>query len=434
MHQIPKGFCLIPWIHAHVTAQGHRKLCCVDTVNLGNAPSPAQNRLADYWNSEEMKQVRRQMLAGELLPRCSDCSQQSNRAITYRDQMMARWPEWVGPAIAATNADGSTSLEPFTFDYRSSTCNLKCRICGPRYSTTLEMEIRRDPELQKLDRDPTFWDRGYIEARKEAQSIARDELLAAARAGTISHLYWAGGEPLFDETHWIVMNELIGTGHARHIDVAYNTNLTMLKFKGQTVEDIWPHFSHVTVQASVDGLGMAGEYIRSGFRTAHFSENMDALIALARKSPSIDIALDVTLTSFGLLHLGDLLQFAIDRHLKVTAKLMFPRKATNFMAVEFLPQAVKDDWCRRWMDFIIRNDREKLFDTLYEALDVALRRQSFDAATVAESAGAIAIFEKARGDQGTHRKLFDVDDRLANFPPTAENVEIERSPVPAYSP
>ncbi|WP_421591591.1 twitch domain-containing radical SAM protein [Shinella sp. M27] len=427
MYDVPRGFCLIPWIHAHVTAQGRRKLCCVDSINLGDAPVSADSNLKDYWNSQEMKQVRRQMLAGELLQRCNNCSQHPIRAVTYRDQMLARWHDWIGPAIAATSADGSTSLEPFTFDYRSSTCNLKCRICGPRYSTTLEMEIRRNPELQQFDPDPMLWGKGYMEARSSAQSIARDELLAAARAGTIRHLYWAGGEPLFDETHWSVMNELVRTGNARHVDVVYNTNLTMLKFKGQTVADIWPHFPHVTVQASIDGVGAAGEYIRSGFSTAHFSENMDALAAMAQQSPTIAIVLDVTLTSLGLLHLGDLLQFAVDRRLGVTSKLMFPRKVTNFMAVEFLPQAVKDDWCRRWMDWIIRNDHEKLLDALYDTLDIALRRRSFDAATVAAGAGSITVFEKTRGDQHTYRKLLEVDDRLVNFLPIAETAGREQN-------
>jgi hypothetical protein len=30
MTTAPDSFCLMPWIHAHVTAQGQRKLCCID--------------------------------------------------------------------------------------------------------------------------------------------------------------------------------------------------------------------------------------------------------------------------------------------------------------------------------------------------------------------------------------------------------------------
>ena len=137
---------------------------------------------------------------------------------------------------------------------------------------------------------------------------ARDDLMEAARERRIRHLYWAGGEPLMDETHWEVMGELVRSGEAANVDVAYNTNLTVFSYRGQKVEDIWPHFKNVHVQASIDGVGEAGEYIRTGFKTEIFARHLQSLQELALRHRRIGVVLDLTLTSVGLLHLGDFLR------------------------------------------------------------------------------------------------------------------------------
>ena len=320
------------------------------------AAAPVQT-LDEYWNSEEVRSVRRQMLGGTLPERCSNCSAAGNRALSYKDDMLARWPDEIGRAIASTAADGSTDSKPITFDYRSSTCNLRCRTCGPHSSTSAEIEARRSDRLQQLGEEAQKWDAAYLGRRSAAMENARDDLMKAAGEGRIRHLYWAGGEPLMDETHWEVMGELVRSGEAAHVDVAYNTNLTVFSYRGRNVEDIWPHFKSVFVQASIDGVGEAGEYIRTGFKTEIFARHLQTLLELARRHDRIRVMLDLTLTSVGLLHLGDFLLFAQECDVSVTAKLMVPRKINRYMAVEFLPSDVVDDWCRRWMAWISRNDR-----------------------------------------------------------------------------
>jgi organic radical activating enzyme len=415
---IPDSFCLLPWIHTHVTAQGFRKLCCIDSARASEPGQPHSKSLAEFWNSEEMRDVRRQMLGGTLPSRCLHCST-SNRAISYKDDVLARWPDWVQKAIACTSADGSTALRPFSFDYRSSTCNLKCRTCGPHSSTASEIEARRSQALQELGESVVSWDEAYLARRQTAAKIAREELLAAARAGVVRHLYWAGGEPLLDDTHWTVMLALADSGQAGGVDIAYNTNLTSFSYRGRSVEELWPRFKSVFVQVSVDGLGDAGEYIRTGFRTSSFIRNVNRLSAILLKYSSISIALDLTLTSVGLLHLGDVLRFALDRRLPVTAKLMVPRPINAYMAVEFLPRDVKDDWCRKWMEWIEASGAEALLSRVHATLSVALARESlFTEFAAAHSAhhAAIGAFEASRRDEGKFRILLSVDERLRLAP------------------
>ena len=416
-----ESFCLLPWIHAHVSAQGRRKLCCVDVPVADRAEGGPAASLEAYWNSEEVRNVRRQMLGGTLPQRCAHCSNTGNRTLSYKDEVLSRWPEMIEQAIASTADDGSTTLRPVTFDYRTSTCNLRCRICGPHSSTSAEIEARRTIALQELGEHVESWDHAYVERRAAALATARDELMAAARQGRVRHLYWAGGEPLMDTTHWEVMSELAASGEAANVDVAYNTNLTVFSYRGKSVEDVWPCFKSVYVQASVDGVGEAGEYIRTGFRTDIFTRNLDILLEMTGRHARIRAALDLTLTSVGLLHLGDLLRFALERRIHWTAKLMVPRDINRYMAVEFLPWEVRTDWCRKWMAWIEANDRDRLFDTVYSTLELASTRTTPQPGGPASperslyDAQVIGAFEDARHDRGKFRHLLSVDRRLADL-------------------
>lgn len=414
MTVVPESFCILPWIHAHVTPQGFRKLCAVDGKQVERIFERQGESLAQFWNGEEMRGVRREMLSGVLPERCALCSPDTNRAETYRDFALERWRERVIPSIAATEADGSIPLMPVTYDYRSSICNLKCRICSPRSSSAVEAEARRFRDLTMTNMDR--WNRDYVTRRFEAWEISRAELLEAARNGSIEHLYWAGGEPFHDETHWAVMAELVRSGNAGKVDVAYNTNLMTLNHRHHSVEQMWPHFANVHVQASIDGVGKVGEYIRTGFKTSVFEANIEKLTKLAALQPSITVALDITLTSVGLLHLESVMRFALDHRLPATAKLMLPADRTRYMAVEYLPKAVKDDWCKRWMDWIAINDRDGMLDEVYKVLALALQKQSCSAEEVRAGASAIAAFEDVRRESGDFKLLVDHEPRLRGFP------------------
>lgn len=412
-----ESFCLLPWIHAHVSAQGRRKLCCVDVSLKSYVEGGPAITLEEYWNSEEVKAVRREMLSGTLPERCVNCSSTGNRSLSYKDEVLRRWPDMIEKAIKSTDADGATNLRPVTFDYRSSTCNLRCRTCGPHSSSSAEIEARRHTRLQELGEHVHNWTPSYVDRRSAALAAARDELVLAAKERRITHLYWAGGEPLMDPTHWDVMSELALSGESANVDVAYNTNLTVFSYRGNRVDDLWPQFKSVYVQASVDGLGPAGEYVRTGFKTDIFVRNLDVLLDLTRRHTSIRAVLDLTLTSVGLLYLGDLLRFALARNIQMTAKLMVPRDVNRYMAVEFLPQQVRNDWCRKWMGWIEANDHHNLFATVYSTLELASMRKTFEGAIAfagerSYDTEVIEAFEYARQDQGQFWHLLSADRRL----------------------
>ena len=87
--------------------------------------------------------------------------------------------------------------------------------------------------------------------------------------------YFAGGEPLITEEHYILLEEMIRTGASNTVSLRYNTNLSNFKFKDKDILSLWKHFKKkIDIYASVDHYGERAEYIRHGTNWATVEENL----------------------------------------------------------------------------------------------------------------------------------------------------------------
>ncbi|MDD5629405.1 MAG: SPASM domain-containing protein, partial [Elusimicrobia bacterium] len=70
MSAAPPTLCILPWIQMIVETDGRVLPCCVADVSrpLGNV---RRSRLEAVWNSETMRRIRRNMLAGRENPECA---------------------------------------------------------------------------------------------------------------------------------------------------------------------------------------------------------------------------------------------------------------------------------------------------------------------------------------------------------------------------
>jgi hypothetical protein len=94
------------------------------------------------------------------------------------------------------------------------------------------------------------------------------------------------------EEHNRILKLLIEKGNTQ-VRLIYNTNLTELKFKGESVLDLWKHFPTVCVAASLDDMGQRAAVIRSGTNWAQVEQNIRDL---KRECPHIDFMISPTLS------------------------------------------------------------------------------------------------------------------------------------------
>jgi hypothetical protein len=108
----------------------------------------------------------------------------------------------------------------------------------------------------------------------------------------LDQIYFAGGEPLIMEEHNRILNLLIEKGNTK-VRLIYNTNLNELRYKKESVLDLWKHFPNVCVAASLDDMGDRAEIIRSGTDWAQVEQNIRDL---KRECPHIDFMISPTLS------------------------------------------------------------------------------------------------------------------------------------------
>jgi hypothetical protein len=211
--------------------------------------------LAVAWSSPVLRTMRRQMLAGERPPACASCFQLEDLgAPSYRQAENNDYAALIPELIASTDAEGNAPQQYRYVDLRlGNVCNVRCRMCSPQASRLLIEDFRAIKRLApendwltamgKLDwfESPTFWD------------------ALCAQLPTIDRLHFAGGEPLVIRQGFEFLRRIIELGEASHIELTYNTNVTVLP---KEVYEYWPRFKNVTVAGSIDGVGPVNHYIR----------------------------------------------------------------------------------------------------------------------------------------------------------------------------
>ena len=292
-------FCMLPWIHLHAWPDGRAYPCC-----LANADHPVgsfkEKSMREIWNDTDMREMRTNMLEDKPCRQCSDCYEQEVSGFaSMRNNSNKNFGQHIDK-VDITLPDGSLpDMQLHYWDVRfSNICNLKCRSCGSIFSS------------RWYDDDVRLWGKPL---RPRIQFAGRhDEDVWEQMQEHIPHLdqiYFAGGEPLIMEEHNRILKLLIDKGNTA-VRLIYNTNLTELKFKGESVLDLWKHFPNVCVAASLDDMGERASIIRSGTKWLEVEQNIRDL---KRECPHIDFMISPTLSMMNIWNFVNFHRYMIDQ-------------------------------------------------------------------------------------------------------------------------
>jgi hypothetical protein len=239
--------------------------------------------MREVWNDQGMRTMRKNMLEDRPCQECSDCYEQESAGFaSMRNNSNKNFAQHIDKIDRTLPDGGLPDMQLHYWDVRfSNICNLKCRSCGSIFSS------------RWYDDDVKLWGR---ELRPRVSFAGRhDEDIWEQMQEHVPHLdqiYFAGGEPLIMEEHNRILKLLIAQGNTR-VKLIYNTNLTELKYKKESVLDLWKHFPNVCVAASLDDMGKRAEVIRSGTDWQKVEQNIKDL---KRECPHIDFMISPTLS------------------------------------------------------------------------------------------------------------------------------------------
>ena len=351
----PDTFCMAPWTHTYLSPQTERRMCCASR-------EPAQNfqqyidtaagtgqyipiTLEEHWNSPHMQSVRRRMMAGETLPECDVCNNKLLNVSVYRDYFWHLFQHKYDEALARTDLNGRTSMQPVSWDYRfSNLCNFKCRTCGDMLSSSWETE-QHQHQMVDWSNPKNNWMRQEIKQQitQFQDSQIEHEFAQAVEQHRVEEIYWVGGEPLMYEQHWRYMPRIIELGDGPRVYARYNTNLSRVDYRNINLyRDILLHVRDWQICASIDGTGRIGEYIRTGLVYGLFLKNFEAGVAAARHPRQM--RLDFTLTLPGMFEVENIQALTRQFGVELLSKVIFSFTPDIIMSPLALPRTLLDPW------------------------------------------------------------------------------------------
>lgn len=251
-----KTLCPLPWLSLSTESQRELRLCCHESRE-----NPSQEYLEDFssvtdaFNIPLFQETRKLMLNGKVPSACSGCFKLEEMTghsprLEYQERFGAELP----PLLEATDSDGKLNTAKLIYlDVTTDNhCNLKCRMCRPRYSE----KILKD--WQELGWNPGANEVKGIDLNKSIK-VYKESPLIKEGLETIQMLTLTGGEPFLSPAVEELLDRALNSGNASHISLRFFSNTTVFPEK---METYLKSFKDIHLFCSLDGFGTTSDFIR----------------------------------------------------------------------------------------------------------------------------------------------------------------------------
>ncbi|MEX0969846.1 MAG: twitch domain-containing radical SAM protein [Paracoccaceae bacterium] len=288
-----RPLCAAPFGSMSISASGQVRPCCLYEGDLGTL---RDGDMQSHWNGKPFAALRTAMERGEKVEACWKCWSAEDAGLNSLRMDFNRH-------FADILEDGQRPENPVHLDLRySNLCNFRCRSCHHGASSrwfsdakALGINLGSKPLLS-------------------AFSSAKDGLEQFQKIGSeVRTIYFAGGEPLLERQNADMLQWLIDEGRT-NINLAYNSNLSVLEVEKTPLLPLWNQFRNVSIEASIDAAYAAGALVRSGFDWAQFVANIAQLRAAC---PHVVLTAGVTVSALNLARLAELF-VALERDCAIT--------------------------------------------------------------------------------------------------------------------
>jgi radical SAM protein with 4Fe4S-binding SPASM domain len=357
-----KVFCMAPWVSIHTWPNGNTYPCCLwkSSEPIGNLNN---EKFDNMFNNDIMNKTRLKMLNGEKISQCERCYVVENETSHgFRKRLNTNFKDSFD-VVESTNENGSIdNIKLKLWDIRiSNFCNFKCRSCGHElssswYGDSIKMGRNMDGVKPVISIDD--------------KSNFMDTLLPHFEY--VEEIYFAGGEPLIMPEHYEILDKLLEIGKT-DVRIRYSTNFSILTYKGKHIFDYWKNFPNLELFVSVDGIGNVGEYVRKGFNTKIFENNVKHFFESNIKY--LNYGYIVTYSVLNFLHLFDMVIYLFEHNLfnrnqfkKRTLIEFSPVTEPNYYSVTILPEHIKEEYNEKLIVFLNILDNMKIEKEIKEDL------------------------------------------------------------------
>lgn len=249
MSDVP--LCYAPFIGMYADYTGNYAPCCV--------AEKVSSTATEFWTSETLVNMRKKMLVNEWPTECSYCKNMESNGL---QSDIGLWK------VAYENVNkpldpilGTDNMGPYYLDIRpGNVCNLKCRMCGPQFSSQWEEEIKNNIGLDWL-----LHENNMTEDFKDFINYSIDKNLIEIKI--------LGGEPTIDENVIMLLENMIATKQNLPA-LRFTTNATNLNKRFQ---NIMSYFDKLHIVFSVDAVDREFDYIRTNANWKKVKNNIETI-------------------------------------------------------------------------------------------------------------------------------------------------------------
>jgi MoaA/NifB/PqqE/SkfB family radical SAM enzyme len=354
-----KWLCSLPWTSISNDPNGTVRPCCIfkETIkdNSGKEYYLQTTDLKTIFNSDYLKNLRNEFLAGNKPTQCSTCIEDENNGYTSKRMIYLR------------NIDYSTVPE-YPEEHQliiSNACNLKCRSCTPSHSSSWQAEMKimfndtgyTMPHGQVSDQNSVFWK-------------TRNDWMCK-----IKNLEVVGGEPFYIKKWQVLWEELINLGYSKDITINLTTNTTITNF--ELLEKLVLNFKKVYISLSIDGTDKVYEYLRHPGNWNEVFDNLKQYYQFYLKyKDKTDFQICHTIGWLNVYYLPDFHRFVYDNfpEFRLWNNIIhFP----NHMALSSMPIELKDVVIARLKDFKFKEAYKNDINSIITAVEQS-RSQDLD--------------------------------------------------------
>jgi hypothetical protein len=281
------SFCAAKWYNATIwlgsgqtTSCHHPPAHAIDNTAIETNPSAIHN-------TNQKKQDRAQMLAGERPPGCEYCwkiEDMGRDAVSDRVYKSRIYP--IEALDEAYNKDFQEDVNLRTLEIAfDRTCQFACSYCNPAFSSTWVRDIKTNGAYNNLVSDGR---NHFTHTHDASQLYTFGQVNPYVEAffawwetdlhRTLQELRITGGEPLMSGETWKLIDWFKDNKGRSTTKLAINSNLGMDSIKLQEFIEKVKDIPHLEIYTSMEAIDGQAEYIRDGLDYSQWMHNVQELL------------------------------------------------------------------------------------------------------------------------------------------------------------
>ena len=281
------SFCAAKWYNATIwLGSGQTTSCHHPPAHLVDKDKVSINPRLLH-NTDQKKEDRRQMIAGERPAGCEYCwkiEDMGRNAVSDRVYKSKIYPINTLKEAYETPPDQDVNLRTLEIAF-DRTCQFACSYCNPAFSSTWVNDIRKHGAYEHLVSDGR---NHFTHAHDSSQLYTFNETNPYVEAffkwwetdlhKTLQELRITGGEPLMSGYTWKLIEWFKQNQGRSTTRLSINSNLGFDSDKLQEFVTAIEPLPHVELYTSMEAVGSQAEYIRDGLDYSQWLANVHTLL------------------------------------------------------------------------------------------------------------------------------------------------------------